>query len=993
MRLVCKDTAAAVYETYVSTCFRVRTHLVTTRGMEMLADVTAHNEYVKHIKKIVLVAPGLEPSKFDDNTSSYHQEPNESDEHYSLRCSKRNAWYKLEDERDCMTTSGSFVALLMQTMSNLHASGISPHVCIRDTEPRSSALCGRADLRDMLGTCVEPGDLSYGCIDDLMSKTFTAIAASPAKVEALSISALHECAASDFHPPPGMFGSPKAPFHYLKSLKLGFGDLSYGGWDEEDFENLGVTMRSAQGLQHITLSCAAWNNGVTLKTVCDFDYFQGFIHHLSHTSLKSIRLESMIVTAVGDITDFLAPIAAQLQRVHLIDIVIPPHDCYGDLFRWMLINTTALSEVKLKDLADEHPLWLVHEKKKLDWFLKDAEGSDGEELFPIDEDELTSSGDTQVYVGDLRARLATLADDPEYDSLDDPSDDETTDEEDEDEQYTLGEQQYAMLVGDVEYDQFDDTLDSESASEENESDDGSIGDECWEGHECWRGDEDERYSKGGVYDDSDEELPILTIPSNKKKLSLRAAKSMRSTSAAMMPPLLTMPTEMLAVIAEQSDPQDVLALRLTRRCIANAVEDAFIKTFFVKRRHLYSVFGLQSLLRITATPHLVQHIQEIEITVVQPPMDHTRTKYRFSLPGKTEATSTWFEEYSQLNKANIGGSLLLGIFKNLKLANVVPKVVTSWRADKHQSPACYGLQTMLRGFIPQFGAQITMEQLEEGYADTLATRLVQAICCSGAPIRTLTLGSRSNKTGIGSKGFSVDTHHQHPHKLATLEALHIDVADLIGGWNAESYAPAMKLFGSTTALERLSIKWQRVYTSRLAGLFEFEDGEGSADSLKWFGPVFAPATGLRNFELAGAEGSVDSFIAILARFKCLQVVKLNNSRIYEGECWSKLFSWMAEAKETQWQKVSLSHLYRVDAALLVQDGESHVPLAHEWKGVEAVRTAIKGLVEGPQYSEPYRYGGEYSGDQSDSAELSDYDDVDFDSYDEYDEKDDEDVEI
>ncbi|KAK4897406.1 hypothetical protein LTR27_004926 [Elasticomyces elasticus] len=490
MRLVCRDTAAAVYKTYVSTCFRVRTHLVTTRGMEMLADVTAHNEYVKHIKKIVLVAPGLEPSKLDDNTSSYHQEPNESDEHYSLRCSKRNAWYKLEDERDCMTTSGSFVALLMQAMSSLHASGISPHICIRDTEPSSSASCGRADLRDMLGTCVEPGDLSYGCIDDLMSKTFTAIAASPVKVESLSISALHECAASDFHPPPGMFGSPKAPFRHLKSLKLGFGDLSYGGWDAEDFENLGVTMRSAQ--------------------VCDFDYFQGFIHHLSHTSLKSIRLESMIVTAVGDITDFLAPIAAQLQRVHLIDIVILPHDCYGDLFRWMLANTTALSEVKLKDLAVEHPLWLVHEKKKLDWFLKDAEGSDDAELFPVDEDELTSSGDTQVCVGDLRTRLATLADDPEYDSLDEPSDDETTDEEDEDEdeQYTLGEQQYAMLIGDVEHDQFDDPLDSESASEENESDDGSIGDECWEGHKCWGGGEDERYSKGGVYDDSDEELSL-----------------------------------------------------------------------------------------------------------------------------------------------------------------------------------------------------------------------------------------------------------------------------------------------------------------------------------------------------------------------------------------------------------------------------------------------------------------------------------------------------
>ncbi|KAK5747250.1 hypothetical protein LTR17_000385 [Elasticomyces elasticus] len=296
---------------------------------------------------------------------------------------------------------------------------------------------------------------------------------------------------------------------------------------------------------------------------------------------------------------------------------------------------------------------------------------------------------------------------------------------------------------------------------------------------------------------------------------------------------------------------------------------------------------------------------------------------------------------------------------------------------------------MLRAFTPQYGAHITIGQFTEGYADTLATRLVQAICCSGCPIRTLVLGSNSFHTGLSNDGFTVETHHQHPHKLTHLESLHIDLADLIGGWDEKLYAGAKRLFSSATALERLSIKWQHVDLSRYAGFVEFENDDGNADSLKWIVPVFAPATGLRILELSGVEASVDSFIAILGRFKCLQVVKLTNLKVYEGECWSKLFSWMTEAKETQWQKVSLYDLYRVDAALLVQDGENHVPLAHEWKGVEAVRAAIKGLAEASQYSAPYRYGGEYSGDQSDSAELSDYDDGDFDSYDEYDEEDDE----
>ncbi|KAK4953671.1 hypothetical protein LTR10_008274 [Elasticomyces elasticus] len=483
------------------------------------------------------------------------------------------------------------------------------------------------------------------------------------------------------------------------------------------------------------------------------------------------------------------------------------------------------------------------------------------------------------------------------------------------------------------------------------------------------------------------------MPSNRKKLSLRAAKSMKSTSTGVMPPLLTMPTEMLAAIAEQSDPQDLLAWRLTCRCISDAVHDNFIKTFFAKRRHLYSIFGLQSLLRITAIPHLVQHLQEIEITVVQAPSDYRQTAYRFQLPGKKEATSTWFEEYTQLNKFNIGGSLLLGIFKNLKAANIVPKIAASWRAEAKDDVACYGVPTMLRAFTPQYGAQITIGQFTEGYANTLATRLVQAICCSGCPIRTLVLGSNSFHTGLSNDGFTVDTHHQHPHKLINLESLHIDLADLIGGWNEELYTGAKRLFSSATALERLSIKWQHVDLSRYAGFVEFENDEGNADSLKWIVPVFAPATGLQILELSGVEASVDSFIAILARFKSLQVVKLTNSKIYEGECWSKLFSWMAEAKETQWQKVALCDLHRADAALLVQDGENHVPLAHEWKGVEAVRAAIKGLAEAPQYREPYRYGGEYSGDEADGAELSDYDDGDFDSYDEHDEEDDEDVEI
>jgi len=164
------------------------------------------------------------------------------------------------------------------------------------------------------------------------------------------------------------------------------------------------------------------------------------------------------------------------------------------------------------------------------------------------------------------------------------------------------------------------------------------------------------------------------------------ANSALRLSSSQKPAILKIPDEMLVAIAEHAVPRDLLALRGTCERFSKAAHDAFVKAFFTKRNHICTIFGLQTLVDITAQPEFVRHIRDIEIRTVQLPT----SRLQVIMP---QTRANWEAEHTKLIKtAEL--PLLTRIFKNLNSHDVVPSVTVTWRVD--QQGSCFGLNTMVK---------------------------------------------------------------------------------------------------------------------------------------------------------------------------------------------------------------------------------------------------------------------------------------------------------
>lgn len=82
--------------------------------------------------------------------------------------------------------------------------------------------------------------------------------------------------------------------------------------------------------------------------------------------------------------------------------------------------------------------------------------------------------------------------------------------------------------------------------------------------------------------------------------------------------LLTIPAEMQKAIADVTDNQGLLALRLTNKELHAAVDDSFLERFFTIRRHAMTLHGLSALVEITMRPHLIRKLKEIVLVYMEP---------------------------------------------------------------------------------------------------------------------------------------------------------------------------------------------------------------------------------------------------------------------------------------------------------------------------------------------------------------------------------------
>jgi len=250
LRLVCRDLAAAIFETYASTCFSVRTHLSTSRGMQMFAEVTAHEKYAKCIKNITLVAPGLDPGKYNIIALDPESTPDE----YCSQMDRKYARINFEEEQSDAKRPGSIAIFLLQALNNLRIARASPSIEVCDFIPTGRPCCGLADFRDTLEMDVPSLDLSWGSCDSLYPIVLNALMATELVIGSLSISALHPMKDPPFDFP--RLTSPNAGLRDLRWLKLGFGP-SLEGWNFDRSDHH-CHLFDASNLEHISISLEQW---------------------------------------------------------------------------------------------------------------------------------------------------------------------------------------------------------------------------------------------------------------------------------------------------------------------------------------------------------------------------------------------------------------------------------------------------------------------------------------------------------------------------------------------------------------------------------------------------------------------------------------------------------------------------------------------------------------------------------------------------------------
>ncbi|KAK5747246.1 hypothetical protein LTR17_000381 [Elasticomyces elasticus] len=357
-RFVSRDTAAAVHDIWIKAFFSKRTHLATTYGLQILLDITAQVDLAKHIKQIALVVPGLDENMFGGKPEPYERG-------HSLDA--LNAWRIMEDALHVVADANSGEKdPFVQVLDNLHALDVAPliDVCASVPEGRISGLTRLLQkIRDNCATIpVQSSDLQCGPCDDVLYSALTAIGRF-GKLKALSISAWRGV-------PFDALDYSGGQFYEVEWLRLKTGPLWCMDYQNPRPQYLSLSTNGAS-LRHLTIDLQAWRWEKQLDRIgSELDDLGIELQQCGHENLTSLRLESVSATVVTLIA-FLTPLAKRLQRLHLVNTVIPANDRYHTLFQWLLNHSTLL-ELRLRDLSDEHGDWLAYLEKKLDCWIRDA---------------------------------------------------------------------------------------------------------------------------------------------------------------------------------------------------------------------------------------------------------------------------------------------------------------------------------------------------------------------------------------------------------------------------------------------------------------------------------------------------------------------------------------------------------------------------------------------------------------------------------------------
>ncbi|KAK4565768.1 hypothetical protein LTR86_003617 [Recurvomyces mirabilis] len=331
-----------------------------------------------------------------------------------------------------------------------------------------------------------------------------------------------------------------------------------------------------------------------------------------------------------------------------------------------------------------------------------------------------------------------------------------------------------------------------------------------------------------------------------------------------------LPAETLVGLAEQAEENDLAPLRASCRAMAAATHNKFMQTFFVRRKHMWTAYSLQTLEAISDHQVLAKHIKSIESRLVSlDPNRHNEHSSHDCLASSLEALASvrppveveqghvikkFRQQEELLTGLDHGKRPLMRAFANLARLGITPGISLTGHAGRSLT-SCFGFKALATALDPK----IDSEDFSASGCYQLTHRLVDTVLCSGLSVSELTVGSLQHRGMANGFGYHAD----------------------------------QEIFG----MARRAVRG-------LSSLTLYIEEEGSLPEPRqrhtcYMVPTcFAASKHLQTLNMTGANGEGQEWVEMFDYYKqSLRHVRLIDAMIVEpvgGKCWSPILQWLAE---------------------------------------------------------------------------------------------------
>ncbi|KAK5683256.1 hypothetical protein LTS10_004787 [Elasticomyces elasticus] len=397
--------------------------------------------------------------------------------------------------------------------------------------------------------------------------------------------------------------------------------------------------------------------------------------------------------------------------------------------------------------------------------------------------------------------------------------------------------------------------------------------------------------------------------------------------------ILELPTEMLVQIANSlKNGHHLLAFRLTCKSLEKASHDTFATKYFAVRTHLFTRYGLQTLVDITKHPYLGRKVQKIELIVKDlsrgsfgpyddygdipwtPDPHYVSTEAqklaaRRYAEGRKQGWASWDADAEVLlDESRVAATLNEALAALTSVGASVEVDINGKLRDScyKESPAPYGMKHLLAA-IGRTGLRCHTFSIGDYYVGHLTSSAFEFMCAVPLEVHPC-LASMTKLQLCFGYCLPINTEGRERNIIdfgracVNLEELHL-------GWNGYE---AMSQQNALAVIEG-------AFTSRH----------------------------LDNFHLMALSSDVEGYIKFLdSRRNSLTKLTLNNILLPESQCWSTVLRWILHHAQLEYLELDTLALYEPYAVVNDDDDKERFVLKGD---VEGVKEQLRVLLPNMRY--------------------------------------------